>query len=132
MQQSVRRVLAAQVVCALLLLVLVMLATALLSGPAMVATAGVARTKAAAFGSLLGILATVVTARSVLKSSRVAEEHPHFGLLPVYAGLLLKLLLVAGGAFVGLVYLRLGPFYVVLGYLTMQSGYIWAAFNPDQ
>ncbi len=125
--RSVRRVLAAQAVLALLLAALMLLATAVWQGPAALATLGLARAKAAAFGSLLGILATVATARSVLKSSRAAEENPHLALLPVYSGLLLKLLIVAGGAFVGMVYWRFGPFPVALGYLTVQAGYAWAA-----
>ncbi len=132
MTRSVRRVLTAQVLCTLLLLVLVMLATALLEGADAMATLGLARAKAAAFGALLGILTTVVTARSVLHSSRAAAQHPHFGLLPVYAGLLLKLLIVAGGAFAGLVLLRLGPLYVVLGYITMHAGYLWAGTDSDE
>ena len=131
MAQSLRRVLAAQVLLGVLLVGLVVLATAVLSGPA-VATLGPARAKAVAFGSLLGILATVVTARSVVKSSRAAVKNPHLGMLPVYSGLLLKLLIVAGGAFLGLVYWELGPLYVVLGYITMQAGYWWAASGPDR
>ena len=119
MWQSVWRVLAAQAGCAFLLLALVVLATALWSGPAAMATVGLARSKAAAFGSLPGILATVVIASSVLNSARAAVAQPHFGLLPVYAGFLLKLLIVAGGAFAGLVWLGLGPLYIVRGYITM-------------
>ncbi len=128
MARSVRRVLAAQVILALLLVVLVMLASALLSGsgPAAAMTLGLARAKAAAFGALLGILATVVTARSVVKSSRAVVKNPHLGMLPVYSGLLFKLLIVAGGAYAGLVYWAFGPLYVALGYITMQAGYLWA------
>ena len=135
LEHSIRRVLAAQAVLALALVALVALATLLWSGPAALKTLGLARAQAVAFGSLLGILATVATARSVIKSGKaVANPHidPHFGMLPLYSGLLFKLLIVAGGAFLGLVYLRLGPLYVVLGYITMQAGYVWAAVNPDR
>lgn len=127
----IRRVLALQAVCALALVVLVMLATAL-AAPAAALTSGLARAGAAAFGSALGILATVVTARSVIKSGRAVADNPHLGLLPVYSGLLWKLLIVAGGAYFGLVYLQLGPLYVVLGYITMQAGYVWAAIRPGR
>ena len=132
MGRSVRRVLTAQAAGTLLLLALVVLATALLQGADAAASLGLARAKAAAFGALLGIATTVVTARSVLHSSHAAAQHPHFGLLPIYAGLLLKLLLVAGGTFAGLVHLNLEPLYVVLGYITMQAGYFWAGTNPDE
>lgn len=79
---------------------------------------------------MLGILATLITARSVIRSSRAVAENPHFGMLPVYSGLLAKLLIVAGGTAFGLAYLGLGPLYVVLGYLAMQAGYIWVACRP--
>ena len=135
MAQSLKRVLVAQVLLGFLLILLVVLGTAVLSGPATLATLGLARAKAAAFGALLGILATVVTARSVVKSSRAVVENPqtpYLGMLPVYSGLLLKLLIVAGGAFVGLAYWKFGPLYVVLGYITMQAGYLWAATGPER
>ena len=81
-------------------------------GPAALPEAGLQRAKAAAFGALLGMLATVVTARSVLKSGEAAARHPAgLAILPVYSGLLVKLLLVAGGAFAGLVWLQLGPLF---------------------
>ncbi|WP_424947231.1 hypothetical protein [Candidatus Spongiihabitans sp.] len=146
LERSVRRVLAAQALLAILL-VAVVLATTVWSDPT-TATLSLARVKAVAFGSLLGILATVITARSVIKSSQAATEHSpkqghgesnasaHLGMLPLYSGLLFKLLLVAGGAFVGLAYLQLGPLYIALGYITMQAGYIWAASDhkraPDR
>ena len=132
LERSVRRVLVAQALLTALLVVLVVVATIALSGTAAVATLGLMRAKAVAFGALLGILATVVTARSVVKSSRAVMENPHFGMLPIYSGLLLKLLVVAGGTFVGLAYWSFGPLYVALGYITMQAGYWWAATGHDQ
>lgn len=130
--RHIRRVLALQAMCALALAAAVVLVTAIVSGPGAVATAGLARAVAAAFGSALGILTTVVTARSVIKSGRAVAVNPNLGLLPVYSGLLWKLLIVAGGAYFGLVYLQLGPLYVVLGYITMQAGYAWAALRPGR
>ncbi len=124
---EVRRVLAAQAALALGVVALALIATALHPGPAALPEAGLQRAKAAAFGALLGMLATVVTARSVLKSGEAAARHPSgLAILPVYSGLLVKLLLVAGGAFAGLVWLQLGPLFLLLGYITMQAGYLWA------
>lgn len=141
LERSVRRVLTAQALLAILLAGLVVLVTMVLSTPAE-ATLSLARLKAVAFGSLLGILATVITARSVIHSSRVAtgyihgesthvEANPgsHLGMLPLYSGLLFKLLIVAVGTFAGLVYLKLGPLYIALGYITMQAGYLWLAVD---
>ena len=132
MARSVKRVLAAQLGLGILLIALVALATVVWSGTAALGTLGAARIKAAAFGSLLGILATVATARSVVKSSRAVMKNPHFGMLPLYSGLLLKLLIVAGGVFWGLVHWQLGPLYVVLGYTIMQAGYLWAATGSER
>ena len=131
MAQTIRRVLAWQAALALSLIALIVLATALLSGAQALPTLGVARAQAAAFGSLLGMAATVATARSVVLSARAARENPHLGLASVYFGLLLKLLIVAGGAFLGLVYWQLGPLYVALGYLIMQAGYAGAALDTN-
>ena len=125
---AVRRVLAAQVALALGVIALAVIATALHPGPAALPEVGLQRTKAAAFGALLGMLATVVTARSVLKSGEAAARYPPgLAMLSVYTGLLMKILLVAGGAFAGLVWLQLGPLFLLLGYITMKAGYLWAA-----
>ncbi|MGR3914945.1 MAG: hypothetical protein OD918_10635 [Gammaproteobacteria bacterium] len=127
--QAVRRVLAAQAALAVMLVAVALVATALHPGMAALPTLGLLRAKAAAFGALLGMLATVLTARSVLQSGKAiarADGSAGFAALPLYAGLLMKLLLVAGGAFAGMVWLQLGPLFVLLGYITMQAGYAWA------
>ena len=125
---AVRRVLAAQAALALGVIALAVIATALHPGPAALPEVGLQRAKAAAFGALLGMLATIVTARSVLKSGEAAARYPPgLAMLPVYTGLLMKILLVAGGAFAGLVWLQLGPLFLLLGYITMKAGYLWAA-----
>lgn len=127
MQKSVRRVLLAQAVLAFSLIALALLASAFWHGSGALAWA-----KGVAFGSFLGIATTAITVGSVLKSSRAARDTPHLGMLPLYSGLLFKFLLVAGGAFFGLVRWELGPLPVVLGYVVMQAGYAWAAFAPDR
>lgn len=125
---SMRRVVLTQVVVAGLLVAAVV-AYSVWSNTEIFAEA---RAKSLAFGALLGILVTLVTARSVLKSSRVAEDErhgAHLAMLPIYAGLLFKLVIVAGGTFFGLAYLRLAPLYIVLGYIAMQAGYFCEAFQ---
>ena len=89
---------------------------------------GISRAKACAFGAALGMLATLVTARSVLQSGAAAENpaRANLAIVPVFSGLLVKLLVVAGGAFAGLIWLQLPPFFLLLGYITMQAGYFWA------
>ncbi len=124
LDQSIRRVLLAQVILAVFLIV-VLLAAAGWSGAVAIETLEPTRVKAVAFGAFLGILATLVTVRSVIKSSRAVTENPSLVMLPIYSGLLLKFLLVAGGFFMGMVYLQLGPLYIALGYISMQVGYVW-------
>ncbi len=134
LEQSARRVLRLQALFALALILVILLLAVIISGPATLTTLGFERAKSAAFGSLLGILATLVAARSVKKSSgavaKSTESGPLMGMFPIYAGLLFKLLIVAGGTFFGLVHLGLGPLYVVLGYIAMQAGYMWVAARP--
>jgi hypothetical protein len=119
-----------QVVFAIALVIVLLLIVAVNSGSAALITTGFERAKGAGFGSLLGILATLVAARSVKKSSQAVVTNPYMGMFPLYAGLVFKLLIVAGGTWFGLVYLELGPIYVVLGYITMQAGYMWVAARP--
>lgn len=81
------------------------------------------------FGIIIGIITTIITARFVLKSARAATEHPGMAMLPVYSGMIWKLAMMAGGAYVAFARLNLAPIFVILGYLVMQSGYIWFAFS---
>lgn len=130
--QTVRQVLIAQGLCALGVVVMVGLATLIFSGAAAVPTLGLMRIKAVLFGSLLGIISTVITARNVLKSGQSAAEHQlgYLSMTPLFAGLLVRFMLIAGGVFVSLAYLKLAPLYVIIGYLAMQAGYLWLGFVP--
>jgi hypothetical protein len=95
---------------------------------------GIYRTAANAiacgYGALLGIAATLLTRRSVNRSSEAAMRTPQFAMLPVYMGLLNKLLIVGGGLGIGLVTLGLAPIFVVSGFLVTQLALIWVAARP--
>ena len=84
--------------------------------------------KSAAFGSMLGIGNTLLSARSVKRSSEAVLVAPNFAMMPVYAGLVNKLILVAGGIALGLIGLGLGPVFVVLGYLVGHVAFAVASF----
>ena len=86
-------------------------------------------------GAGIGMLATILTARSINKSAKIVKigsgnSHRNsgasLGMLPLYSGLLIKLIVVAGGAFIVLGMWRLGALWFVVGYLSVQIGYFWA------
>ena len=88
-----------------------------------------ARVQALWFGAGLGVCATLITAKSVLHSARIAQhaDLANAGLLPLFAGLGVKLIVVAGGAFIALARLDLAPLWLMFGFLIAQGGYFWAA-----
>lgn len=83
------------------------------------------------YGALLGMVNTMLSKRSVSRSTKAAMKTPQFAMLPVYMGLLNKLLIVGGGLAIGLVALGLEPIFVVSGYLVTQLALIWVAAKPS-
>ena len=80
---------------------------------------------ATAYGSFLAIVATVLNARSVRRASPGGENKAVPGqapvsLLPIFSGLLNKLVIVGGGIGFGLIVWDLNPIFVVLSYLVVQ------------
>ena len=96
-------------------------------GPSQGITQGLVNAAGCIYGALLGMVNTMLSKRSVARSSRVALKTPQYAMLPVYIGLLNKLLIVGGGLAIGLVALGLGPIFVVSGYLVTQLALIWVA-----
>ncbi len=82
---------------------------------------------AAAYGAALGMVGTLISARSAKRSSDHALERPEVALVPVYSGAVQKLLLVAAGVALGIVSLALDPLYLVIGLALVQLGYVAAA-----
>lgn len=78
------------------------------------------------YGGLLGMLATLIAKRSAERLSHAAIAAPQVAMVPVYTGLINKLLLVGGGLAFGLGVLRLGPIYVVSGYFVTQFAWVLA------
>ena len=80
--------------------------------------------RAAVYGSVLAIAGTILSARSIRRSARYSavdgNELSFSALVPIYSGLLNKLVIVGGGIAFGLVWLGLEPVYVVLGYIVVQ------------
>jgi hypothetical protein len=80
--------------------------------------------RAALYGSVLAIAGTILSARSIRRSARYSagdgKEMSFSALVPIYSGLLNKLVIVGGGIAFGLIWLDLEPVYVVLGYFVVQ------------
>lgn len=91
---------------------------------------GLSRGFAFIFGAGLGTFTTAITARVVIHSARSAAEAAGVdSLVPVYVGLAWKLLAVAGGAFVGMVYFDLRPLFILFGFVIVQAGYVSGAIS---
>ncbi|KAA3631481.1 MAG: ATP synthase subunit I [Proteobacteria bacterium] len=115
MRRSVALVLRAQVLMAVALVV-----GALLWSQPSAAFAG-------GFGSALGILGTIVSARSVRRASRSGRAGPIVSLTPVFVGEFQKLLIVGVGVAVGLAVLELRALFLLSGLILSQFGYIVAS-----
>lgn len=82
--------------------------------------------KSSAYGSLLAIVSTLLGARSMRRTTRASndqladDDKGHLFMVPVFSGLLNKLLIVGGGIALGLVLLSLEPILLVLSYLFVQ------------
>ncbi len=76
------------------------------------------------FGSLLALVNTWVARRSVRKSSDLAYASPELGMLPLFSGLIQRLLLFALGVVFGVTVLHLLPLYLLIGFIVLQVGYL--------
>lgn len=77
------------------------------------------------YGAALAITASLLTARSIRRSSPLGDEKMLPGqapvsLAPIFSGLLNKLVIVGGGIGLGLVVFGFDPMLVVLSYLVVQ------------
>lgn len=82
---------------------------------------------AGVFGAVLGMLGTMISRRSATRSGQAAMRAPQYAMVPVYLGLLNKLLVVGGGLAIGMVALGFDPIYIVSGYLVSQFALVWVA-----
>mgnify|MGYP001812882718 CR=1 FL=1 len=123
LEHQARRILAIQAVLATLF-VLLILGFGIISG-----NIGKAADNAFAgiFGALLGVAGTLLSKRSADRSGQAAAKTPQYAMLPIYLGLLNKLLVVGGGLAIGMVALGFGPIYIVSGYAITQLALLWAA-----
>lgn len=83
-------------------------------------------------GSVLALCGTLLNARSVRKSSGAAVRGSAAALIPIFSGLLGKLVIIGGGIAFGLVYLDLDPVLLVASYLLVQFMSAWVFFRSGR
>ena len=127
LEQSVRRILVLQLFLALIAAAILLAIGVLTKGWEV----GVDQVKTPAlgllYGAAVGMMGTLLSKRSADRSSRAIVETPRYALLPVYIGLVNKLVIVGGGLAFGPIALGLGPIYVVSGYLVAMLAFVWVA-----
>ena len=81
--------------------------------------------KSSLYGSVLAIAGTILSARSVQRATKVAGGQALSGMVPIFAGLLNKLVIVGGGIAFGLIVMGLEPLWLVIGYAVTQLSTLW-------
>ncbi len=87
---------------------------------------------AVALGCALGVVNTLLTGRSVQRASQALQQSKGLGMLPLYAGLVNKFLLVAGGIAVGGLILHWSLPFIVTGFVVMQTGFLFCRTTSDE
>ena len=75
-------------------------------------------------GSVLALSNTWITQRSIQKSSELAYASPDMSMLPVFSGLIQRLVLFSAGMLVGILVFHLLPLYILTGFIVLQLGYL--------
>ena len=76
------------------------------------------------FGAGLAMFNTILARRSILRSSELAYRQPDASMLPVFSGLIQRLIVFAGGFSAGVIILSLSPLPIVIGFALAQFGYL--------
>ncbi|MEM7194129.1 MAG: hypothetical protein AAF402_04205 [Pseudomonadota bacterium] len=128
LEQNVNRVLVLQLVLTLSALLIVAGIGIIFSSEGHVV---VNRLCSIGFGCGLAFVLTLISARSVRKSSETSYKSPELAMMPVYAGTVQKLLVAAAGMALGLVKLELEPAHLIIGFLLLHLAYIAAALGSS-
>jgi len=79
---------------------------------------------AIALGAGLAIVNTILSWRSIQRSSVLAYKRPDASMLPVFSGLIQRLIVFAGGFSAGVLILNLSPLPILIGFALTQTGYL--------
>ncbi len=123
LEQSIKRILVAQILVFVSLFVVFLGYLAFTGGDGFIQSA--TKLGALAYGSMLAITGTILSARSLRRTvGKAGEELSQAALIPIYSGLLNKLVIVGGGIAFGLIVLDLEPLLVVTSYFIVQMSSI--------
>ncbi len=76
----------------------------------------------ALYGALLAVTGTALSFRSVMRGFGSGADQTGWSAMgSIYAGLLNKLVIIGGGIACGLIFLRLAPVWLVVGYIVVQT-----------
>lgn len=79
---------------------------------------------ASAFGASLAMFNTMIARRSIVRASELAYTQPDVVMLPVFSGLVQRLLVFAAGFAVGVLVWGLLPLPMLAGFALTQFGYL--------
>ena len=79
---------------------------------------------ASAFGASLAMFNTMIARRSIVRASELAYTQPDVVMLPVFSGLVQRLLVFAAGFAVGALVWGLLPLPMLAGFALTQFGYL--------
>lgn len=75
-------------------------------------------------GAGLALFNAILARRSIVRSSELAYRQPDASMLPVFSGLIQRLLVFAAGFSGGVIMLSLSPLPIVVGFALAQFGYL--------
>lgn len=84
---------------------------------------------AIAFGSSLAILNTFISQRSMQRAGQLAYTALESSMLPVFIGLIQRLIIFAAGFTGGVIILKLSPLYLLIGFGLAQFGYLASMYR---
>jgi len=75
-------------------------------------------------GAVLAIANTLLSRRSIQRASVLAYKRPDASMLPVFSGLIQRLMMFAAGFSGGVLILNLSPLPILIGFALTQTGYL--------
>lgn len=79
---------------------------------------------AVVLGASLAIVNTLLSRRSIQRASELAYQKPDMSMLPIFSGLIQRLMVFAAGFAAGVVWLSLAPLPILIGFILAQFGYL--------
>ena len=79
---------------------------------------------AVALGASLALINTLLSKRSIQRSSALAYQKPDMSMLPIFSGLIQRLIVFAAGFASGVVLFSLAALPILIGFGLTQTGYL--------